>query len=175
MEAFYGEIMMLPYAFAPRFWAFCNGQILQINQNAALYSVIGNHFGGNGHSTYGLPDLMARAPLGTGHGVGLTPRSLSEKTGSEVMTVLNQQMPSHTHTLVAANTIATTDNPAGAMAGIFRVGDFSEARYHTEAPNSMLNENSIAVQGKTEPHENMQPFLAVNFCICIDGVYPVRT
>ncbi|KDM92845.1 phage tail protein [Photobacterium galatheae] len=172
MEAFYGEIMMLPYAFAPRFWAYCDGQIMQIAQNPALFSVIGDQFGGNGQTTFGVPDLMARAPLGTGHGAGLTARYLSEKTGNEVMTVLNQQMPSHTHTLVAANTIATTDNPAGAMAGIFRVGDFSEARYSTEAQNIMLNENSIAVQGKTEPHENMQPFLAVNFCICIDGIYP---
>jgi len=163
-------------AFAPRGWAFCDGQLLAISQYDALFSLLGTIYGGDGRTTFGLPDLRGRAPMHYGSGPGLTSRGIGGKGGAESVTVTAGQMPVHSHTvadLQATGNPADTSDPTGnslAMANIYRAED----------PTVEMSAGSVAVTGTPgntgggQAHENMAPFTAVHFIIALYGIYPSR-
>ncbi|KJR12924.1 hypothetical protein BOO91_19485 [Vibrio navarrensis] len=176
-EAFFGEIMMLPYTFSPVGWAYCNGQTMLISQNQALYAVIGNLYGGSpGQNTMAVPDLRGRSPISQGSAPGLTPRTLTQIGGLTEVTLTDSQMPSHTHQLRGKSSATVTSDPTGAVPSILRDGNGTSIdRYSTSIePNYPMNGNVLGVAGGSVAHENRQPFLAINFFICIDGVFPSR-
>ncbi len=167
-EPFLGEIIMFGGNFAPRGWALCDGQLLAISQNDALFSLLGTIYGGDGRTTFGLPDLRGRAPIHEGSGPGLTPRTIGQKSGTETQSLSVGTMPAHTHTLAASSTEADSNAPAGKV-----LADTNSALYAgsgTEVPTSIPIGNS----GGGGAHENMMPFLVINFCIALQGLYPSR-
>lgn len=168
-EPFIGEIRMFAGNFAPRGWQFCQGQLLSIAQNSALFSILGTTYGGNGMTTFALPDLRGRVPLGPGQGLGLSPRTLGEQGGVETVTLISTQIPAHTHALNASSATPTTADPGGALlpTGASRI-------YAGGAPSAQLSPTSIGVAGGSQPHQNMQPFLAMNYIIAVEGIYPSR-
>ena len=175
-EPFTAEIRIFAGNFAPRGWAFCNGQLLPIAQNTALFSLIGTTYGGDGRTTTALPNLQGRAPMHPGRGPGLTARRLGQRAGVETVTLSEEQMPSHSHTanginasqFVSANTGDPTDAaPAGAAAGsAFQSGN---------AKPVTMNSAALPNAGGGQAHDNMQPFLAMNFIIALVGLYPSRS
>ena len=167
---FVGEIRIFAGNFAPTGWAFCNGQLLPISQNTALFSIIGTAYGGNGVSTFALPDLRGRVPMQPGQGLGLTPRSRGEMIGAETHTLSLAEMPAHTHPLTAHSGNGHTDAAAGsAMArspsGIPQYAPDFDA---TMAPDA------VSPTGGSQPHDNMQPYLTLNFIIALQGIFPPR-
>ncbi|WP_172564576.1 phage tail protein [Vibrio navarrensis] len=175
-EAFYGEIMMLPYSYAPYGWAYCDGQVIPISQNQALYAVIGSYFGGNGQTTMGLPNLQGRTPISQGTGPGLTYRQFSTSGGYDQFSLSQSQIPSHTHQLRGRISPTATSSPTGAVPTISRDSN-GEANFiysTSEAPNNSMASETLGIAGLSSAHENRQPFLAINFCICVDGVFPSR-
>ncbi len=170
MEGTIAEIRLFAGTFAPRSWAFCNGQILSIASNTALFSLLGTTYGGNGTTTFALPDLRGRAAIHTGTGSGLSSRTLGQTGGAETVTLTAAQMPSHTHALLPSTGTPNTASPAGAF---LPVG--SSRIYASAGPAGMaLAGASIGNAGSSLPHENMQPFLAVNYIICTAGIFPSR-
>lgn len=166
-EPFLGQIQAFGFNFAPRGWATCDGQILSIAQNTALFSLLGTTYGGNGQTTFALPDLRGRVSLHQGQGPGLTPRSLGEVSGSETVTLISSQMPQHNH-IVNANTGAPVDNlPGGQLLA-------STAIYTTAGPDATMNPQMIGPAGGGQPHNNMQPYLVINWCIALEGIFPSR-
>ena len=169
-EPFVGEVRMFAGNFAPSGWAFCNGQILQISQNTALFSLIGITYGGNGQSTFALPDLRGRVPVHPGQGPGLSNRALGESAGAEALTLAESEIPAHTHALGASSGNGTASTPAG------RVPARSPAaipQYGASADAS-LAPSAVAASGGSQPHNNMQPYLTVSFIIALQGVFPQR-
>ena len=172
-EPFIAEVRMWALNFAPRSWAFCNGQLLPIAQNTALFSLIGTTYGGDGRTTTALPNLQGRAPMHPGRGPGLTPRTLGEKGGYETHTLSEQQLPSHSHTLNAAGTAAGPENnPAGNLP-VISGGRGAAWLYGTGNPANM-SDKTIGSVGGGQVHNNMQPFLTLTFTIALQGVYPSR-
>jgi microcystin-dependent protein len=190
-DPFLGMIILVPYNFAPRGWAFCNGQILSIAQNTALFSLLGTTYGGNGTTTFALPDLRGRVPVSSGQGPGLTNYTLGELTGVESVTLIQTQMPAHTHTiglgtLAAAanvrNAAANSRTPVGALPAIEAAG--VTATYSTDggAPVVSLGSGSVAlsgtptasVAGSSQPVQILQPLLTLNYCIALEGIFPSR-
>ena len=175
---FVAEIRLMSCNFPPTGWAFCNGQLLPISQNTALFSLLGTTYGGNGSSTFGLPDLQGNFAAHPGQGPGLSLRDLGEQTGSATVTLLATEMPVHTHSLQAKNSTATAPNPSGnALAkGAYPNGatNGSIALYQTAAPNVAMNVQALAVQGNSLPHNNLMPYLTLNYCIALQGVFPAR-
>ncbi|GGB48599.1 phage tail protein [Deinococcus soli (ex Cha et al. 2016)] len=169
-EAYVGEIRIFAGNFAPYGWAFCNGQILPISQNTALFSLLGTTYGGNGTTTFALPNLQGRAPIHWGTGPGLTPRSLGESSGTAAVTLLSTQMPVHTHTLNAAIDPAESDNPAN-----LALARGSNVTPYVPTPNATLSPSTLSIQGGSQPHNNMQPYLTMNFIIALQGIYPPRS
>ena len=171
-EPFIGEIRMFGGNFAPRGWALCHGQILSIAQNTALFSLLGTTYGGNGQTTFGLPDLRGRAPIGWGQGPGLSNRSLGEVGGVENVTLTAQQMPAHSHAANASGNSGNTNTPVGKVwskdAGV------QSATYTGNAPNGVMAANAIGSAGGSQPHENMPPYMAMNYVIALEGIYPSR-
>lgn len=169
-EPFIGEISMAGFNFAPRGWAFCNGAIHSIAQNTALFALLGTTYGGDGQTTFALPNLMGRLPLSQGQGPGLSPRTIGETGGVEAVTLLTTQMPSHAHTLMAASGGARTSTAQGNHLAS------GEADIYTRGPGEAvaLAPNQIAPAGQGQPHLNLQPALAVNFIIAIEGIFPSR-
>ena len=167
-EPFIAEVRMFGGNFAPRGWAFCNGQLLALSQNTALFALIGTFYGGNGQTTFGLPDLQGRAPIHAGQGPGLTDRSIGEKAGAESVTLTTSQMPAHTHQL-KATAAATTGTPSNAVA----LAPTSGARIYGPATNLAAMGASVSASGG-QPHENRQPYLALNFIIALQGTFPSR-
>jgi microcystin-dependent protein len=169
-EPFIAEIRIFAGNFAPRGWAFCNGQLLQIAQNTALFSLIGTTYGGDGRTTTALPNLEGRAPMHPGRGPGLTARRLGERVGSETVTLTAAQMPSHTHSMKGLGP-ANTNSPSGASPAT----NPTMQQYH--AATNLLNAASTAVTstGGGQPHNNMQPYLAMSFIIALVGLYPSRS
>jgi len=166
-EPFLGQIQPFPYNFAPRGWAFCSGQILPIAQNTALFSLLGTTYGGNGQTTFALPDLRGRVPLHFGQGPGLSPYDLGQVSGTETVTLLSTQMPAHNHTMnastgEAADTIATGQVLA------------SSAIYAPGSPNTVMSAQSVGQAGGNQPHPNLQPYLVLNWCIALEGIFPSR-
>lgn len=174
-EPFLGEIRIFAGNFAPEGWAFCNGQILSISQNSALYSIIGTTYGGDGRSTFALPNLQGRIPVNFGQGAGLSNRSLGLSYGSETVTLAANQMPSHGHsaTIKGANA-GTTNQPQDNLFGkVPRTNMYSTP----DAALSNMAEGSISLQnaGGSLAHNNMQPYLTLNFIIATSGIYPIRS
>jgi microcystin-dependent protein len=168
-EPFLGEIRIFAGNFAIRGWAFCQGQLLAISQNAALFSLLGTQFGGNGTSTFGLPDLRGRVPVGQGQGPGLSLYTVGEQNGTETVTLLPTQLPVHNHLLQTRNSRADRSNANGAM-----LAQASDAIYATGTSTTQLAPQSISPTGGSQPHNNMQPFLALNFIIALQGIFPSR-
>ena len=162
---FVGEIRAFGFNFAPNGWALCNGQLMAISQNTALFSLLGTTYGGDGKSTFALPDLRGRAPIHRGQGTGLSNRNQGETGGSEIVTLLESQLPSHTHQ-VAASTLVKTKNPGGSVHA-------SGGAYGT-TPNTAMHPGMVQPAGGGQPHENMSPFLTVNWCIALQGIFPPR-
>jgi microcystin-dependent protein len=169
-DPFIGEIRMAGFNFAPRGWAYCNGAILSIAQNDALFALLGTTYGGDGQTTFALPNLAGRLPLNQGQGPGLSPRTLGEMGGVESVTLTAQQLPAHTHALAAASAGARTASAAGNLVAS------GEADIYSRDPGQpvALSPNQLGVAGGSQPHTNLQPALAVNFIIAIEGIFPSR-
>lgn len=173
-EPFIAEIRIVPFSFAPRGWALCNGQLMLIPQNTALYSLLGTTYGGDGKSTFALPNLQGRAPMHPGQGPGLSRHDLGELGGSETVTLLQSQIPSHTHSVRAQSGRADLYGPVGLVPG--RAVGGSVYRNDVDIPNATpLNASTVAPAGGGQPHNNMQPYLALNFIIALEGLYPSRS
>ncbi|MES2056446.1 MAG: tail fiber protein [Pseudomonadota bacterium] len=174
---FVAEIRIFGFNFAPRGWAFCAGQILPISQNTALFSLLGTTYGGNGTSTFALPDLRDRAPMAPGQGPGLSDYVLGEQSGERDVTLLITEMPAHDHVLNAAtlNPINQAQNVptpnSGAQLGTSNPGN---AYSSVATPAVALANEALLPQGGGQPHDNLQPYLTLNFCIALQGVFPAR-
>lgn len=168
-EPFLAEVRMVGFNFPPRGWALCDGQILPINQNQSLYSLLGTTYGGDGRTSFALPDLRGRTPIHVGRSNGGAQHELGQKSGEETHTLSTNEMPQHTHTLLATNTGDGSTSPADNV--------FANAGADLYNPaDSLVDMNAGAVSnvGEGEAHENMQPYLALNFCIALRGLFPSR-
>ena len=173
-DPFVAEIRMFGFNFAPKGWAFCNGQLLPISQNTALFSLIGTYYGGDGKSNFGLPNLQGSAPLQVGQGPGLSDRVQGETGGEEFVTLIQQEMPSHSHPLGCGTAPGTSASPAGDVWAAGKAGRQAVNLYAPAAgatPQAM-SPFELAVAGGSLPHNNMPPYLVVNFCIALQGVFP---
>jgi len=178
-EPFVAQITMFGFNFPPKGWAFCQGQLLPISQNTALFSLLGTNYGGDGKSTFGLPNLQGMAAVNTGQGGGLSPYFEGETAGSETVTLPTTEIPSHNHGFMATTNTGTTLSSAGnqlshAFSGSKTV-NYTGNYLSTNAPNTPLSPQALTMQGSSSPHNNMQPYLTLNFCIAMQGVYPPRT
>jgi microcystin-dependent protein len=156
--------------FAPQGWAFCDGQLLAVSQNDALFSLLGTIYGGDGRTTFGLPDLRGRVPIHAGQGPGLGSYNIGAKGGVENVTLTVNQNAAHSHPLQATDNLGTTPNPAGSVSGKSTAVD----AYFNDAPSTPMNFNAITSTGGNQSHTNLMPFLCVNFIIALFGVYPSR-
>jgi microcystin-dependent protein len=178
-DPFVAEIRMFPFNFAPKGWAFCDGQLMPLSQNTALFSLLGTTYGGDGKSTFALPDLQGSAPMHPGQGQGLSLRDLGEQSGSESVTLLLSEIPLHSHTMMARGAAGTTTDPQGAspanMSWVAGASFGAVRGYSTAVPADTLMSQTLAIAGGSLPHNNMQPYLTVNFNIALQGVFPPRT
>ena len=174
-EPFIAEIRIFAGNFAPRSWAFCDGQLLPIAQNTALFSLIGTTYGGDGRTTTALPNLQGRAPMHPGRGPGLTARRLGEKVGVETVTLSEAQIPSHTHTLRAAVLPASTATPPSNTTSLSRATAGTPYQTNTSANLVDMASETLSTTGGGQAHTNLQPFLTLNFIIALQGVYPSRS
>jgi len=173
-DPFLGEIRPFAGNFAPRNWALCNGQLLSIAQNTALFSLLGTQFGGDGRVTFGLPNLQASVPLDQGQGPGLTPRDMGEVGGAPAVTLTTAEMPAHTHSYSGENVLATSTEPANnVVAGNRTVAAFT-APGMPGIQQVTMSPQGVGVSGGSAPHNNRQPFLAVTFIIALQGIFPQR-
>jgi len=178
MDPFIGEIKMFGGNFAPRSWAFCDGQLLPIAQNTALFSILGTTYGGDGRTTFALPDLRGRAAVHAGHGPGLTDRRLGSRGGTEITTLNVTNMPSHTH--IASGTVKAVGAPGNQRipTGNNLAGTAGDLQYSDAGPNASMAANNVDVTvgnaGGQQPFNNMQPYEVVNYIICLFGVFPSR-
>jgi len=173
-DPYLAEIRMFGGNFAPRNWALCNGQILPISQNTALFSLLGTTYGGNGQSNFALPDLQGRSPMHWGNGAGLSSRSLGEEGGENSVTLLSTEMPQHSHAISGA-TIASSNPGETPFANTLFTNSGPNQLYATALTSLVqLAPESVTFQGGSLPHNNQQPFLAVTFIICLGGLFPAR-
>lgn len=173
MDPFIGEIRIFAGNFAPKGWAFCDGSLLRITQNTALFSLLGVTYGGDGKITFALPNLQGRAAMHWGAGAGLTPRSLGEMGGEPTQTLLLSEIPSHTHVPSAVNgTTANSTTPVGAVwSDVSGRGSYNV--YGSEL-NTTMHPAAIGISGRSMPHNNMQPFLGLSYIIAMEGIFPQR-
>jgi microcystin-dependent protein len=171
-DPFVAEIRIFPFNFAPTGWAFCNGQIMPLSQNTALFALLGTTYGGDGKSTFALPNLMDRAPMHWGQGPGLSDWWLGEAGGSETVTLLESEIPVHGHTARASSDFAEVQAPNGNRS-LSRSQNALAYQTNTAPPVPMAPQ-ALATAGGSLPHNNMQPCLTVNFCIALQGVFPPR-
>jgi microcystin-dependent protein len=171
-DPFVAEIRIFPFNFAPTGWAFCNGQLIPISQNTALFALLGTFYGGDGKSTFALPDLRGSAPMFWGQGPGLSNHSLGEQSGSETVTLIQSEIPFHTHTLRASNTNGNSQIPTNRTLARFGTNNL----YQQDASANLVTmaPQALAVAGNSLPHNNMMPYLTLNFCIAMQGVFPPR-
>jgi len=170
-DPFVAEIRIFPFNFAPQGWAWCDGQLLPLSQNTALFSLLGTTYGGNGKSNFALPDLQGRAPMHPGQGPGLSLHDLGETGGSETVTLLQSEIPSHSHAVRAVPDPAEVQSPAADRALARSSPGFA---YATSAPNVSMAPEALAPAGGDQPHNNMQPYLTFYFNIALQGVFPPR-
>lgn len=172
MEPLLGEIKLFAGNFAPRGWAFCDGQLLSISQNTALFSILGTTYGGDGRTTFALPDLRGRVPLHPGTGPGLGGYFLGEIGGVENVTLTVQELPPHSHSLNANAQNGNTSDPPGASLADTKGTDRDYMK--SGEVNTQMSVHSIGITGGGQPHENRQPYLALNYIIALEGIFPSR-
>ena len=178
-DPYLGQIILFAGNFAPRGWAFCNGQILQIGPNTALFSILGTTYGGDGQTTFALPDLRGRVPVGLGQGPGLSNVSLGEMAGEPVHTLMNDEMPMHNHP--AQGQIKATDGGGNSAApgGNFPAASTARDSIYSNVADTTMNtyasQVTVDAAGGSQPHNNMQPYLGLNYIIALEGVYPTRS
>jgi microcystin-dependent protein len=175
-DPFVAEIRIFPFNFAPKGWAFCDGQLLPISQNTALFSLLGTTYGGDGKSTFALPDMQGSSPMHPGQGPGLSLRDLGEMSGTQFVTLITSEIPAHAHNVGRAKA-GDGDSPTP-VASVWAQTPFGRgtlALYHEPPANAKVNQfQSLAPTGGSQPHNNMQPYLTLNFCIALQGVFPAR-
>ena len=159
-DPFIGEIRMFAFDFPPRGWGLCNGQLLPINQNQALFSILGTTYGGNGQTTFALPDLRGRTPISFSNSF-----TLGQRAGEEAHTVTINEMASHSHFVQAGNSAANTPSPAGAFFA-------QNAGAYASNPNAVMSVDTVTNTGGSQPHPNMGPYLVISFCIALIGIFP---
>lgn len=171
LEPFIGEVTVYGFNFPPRGWATCDGQLISIAQNTALFALLGTQYGGNGTTNFALPDLRGRVPIHSGQGPGLSNYVQGQTGGSENVTLLTSQMPAHNHSYNAVSDAGNTSAPAGAY--LANTGALDK-EYKTSGTIVAMNPNAIGAAGGGQPHNNMQPYLVLNFSIALQGVFPSR-
>lgn len=164
-EPFIAEVKLFPYSFAPRGWAFCDGQLMMISQNQALFSLLGTTYGGDGRTTFALPDLRGRTPVHPNPGNGIT---LGQVAGAEAHTLTANEMPLHNHLAMADSNMATQKTPVG------NVWAAQSANSYGAAVAGAMNPTALTPAGESQPHDNMQPYLVLHFCIALQGIFPPR-
>ena len=168
---FVAEVRIFGFTFPPTGWAFCNGQIMPISQNTALFSLLGTNYGGDGKSTFGLPNLQGSVPIGQGQGPGLSQRFIGETGGAPSVTLIDSEMPVHNHTVNATSTPGEVSSPTAAVSIARSSG---KPAYVAPASLTNLNFQAVAPNGGSLPHNNLMPFVTLNYCIALQGVYPPR-
>ena len=172
-DPFVAEIRIFPFNFAPRGWAFCDGQILPISQNTALFSLLGTTYGGDGKSNFALPNMQGNAPMHPGQGPGLSLHDLGETGGSDTVTLLASEIPAHSHGLMSTATFAGSANdPTG---NVLAKGAAGLLPYAAPGAVVAMSDQALAPAGGNQPHNNMQPYLTLNFNIALQGIFPPRT
>lgn len=171
-DPFLGEVRMFAGNFAPVGWALCDGSLLPISQNDALFNLLGTTYGGDGQTTFGVPDLRGRTPIHQGQGPGLSPRNMGDKVGSENVTLTQAQLPSHYHPVHAHAEVGTQANPGAA---VWAAASTGEKQYTKNAANTNMAATCTGPAGGGQPHENRVPFQVVNFIICTEGIYPPQS
>lgn len=172
-DPFVAEIRIFAGNFAPTGWAMCNGQLIPISQNTALFSLLGTMYGGDGKSTFALPDLQGRAPMFWGQGPGLSLRDQGEESGSETVTLLESEMPTHTHSLLATASLAAGRDPTNNPLARSRNGMAYQNNVNTNVVS--LAPEAVSPAGSSLPHNNMQPYLCLTFIIALQGIFPPRS
>jgi microcystin-dependent protein len=167
-QPFIGEIRMFAGNFAPVGWAFCDGQLIAISENDALFTLIGTTYGGDGQETFALPNLQSRIPIHQGQGPGLTSRPLGEMAGVESVTLTTQQMTAHSHPMVASSNVGGSANPQGQVLAAGTNVQF----FRAIAPNVNMAANVVTAAGGSQPHENLMPYLGINYIISLFGIFP---
>lgn len=167
MDPFIGQIILVPYNFAPNGWAFCNGQVLPIAQYTALFSLLGTTYGGDGVTNFALPDLRGRVPISSGQAPGLQNYVLGQKGGEETVTLNTNQTPAHSHSVFANSAHSNSDQPANNFPA-------SSAHFQTTSDGTTMNPGMIGKTGSSQAHDNMQPYLGLNYCIALQGIFPSR-
>ncbi len=170
MEGYLAQIMFMALTFTPRTWAACDGRIVSIASNTALFSLLGTTYGGNGTTTFALPDLRGRVPIGQGGGPGLSSYTLGQMGGTETVTLTLSQLPAHNHGLNASSATPTTADPSGAA-----LPTGSSRIYASGAASIAMHGTSVGATGSGQPHDNMQPYLVLNPVICTAGIFPSRS
>ena len=171
MDPFVAEIRIFPFNFAPKGWAFCDGQILPLSQNTALFSLLGTTYGGDGKSNFALPNLQGNTPMHPGQGPGLSLHDLGETGGSDTVSLLESEIPSHSHAWMTSTNDGIETNTGNEL---FAKG-IGIGMYANPGALTQMDPNTITPAGGDQPHNNMQPYLTLNFCIALQGVYPPRT
>ena len=169
-QPYIGEIRMFAGTFNPNGWAFCSGQLLPISENETLFQLIGTTYGGDGESTFALPNLQSRVPIHMGTGPDGVNYQLSEAAGTESVTLTTQQIPNHTHQALVSGSIGNNNSPNGNVTS----QSVSVKMYIADSPNQPMSAQSVGPQGGSQPHENCQPFLCINFIISLFGVFPTQ-
>ncbi|HKQ73051.1 MAG TPA: tail fiber protein [Blastocatellia bacterium] len=171
-DPFVAEIRIVGFNFAPIGWAFCNGQLMPISQNTALFSLIGTFYGGDGKSTFALPNLQGRAPMHQGQGPGLSNRDLGELGGEQSVTLITSELPAHSHQVSAntggGNQTSPTNNVWSSLAGR------TPPPLYSDASNTTMSPQAAGIAGSSQPHNNMPPYLTLNFIIALQGIFPPR-
>jgi microcystin-dependent protein len=173
-DPFVAEIRIFPFNFAPKGWAWCDGQLLPLSQNTALFSLLGITYGGNGQSNFALPDLQGRAPMHSGQGPGLSLHDLGETGGSETISLLESEIPSHSHLLRANTAVAELQFP-NSTRSLSRSVNAKAYQTNASAALAAMSDSVLAPAGGDQPHNNLQPYLTCYFCIALQGVFPPHT
>ena len=172
-DQFVAEIRIFAFNFPPTGWAFCDGQLMPISQNTALFSLLGTVYGGNGQSTFGLPDLQGSAPMQQGQGPGLSERFLGANSGEPSLTLIDTEMPVHTHQVIATSQAADQPTPVGNV-WAQAIGDVSAVNYYNTTGPDAMAPTALQLAGGGLPHNNMHPYLTLSFCIALQGIFPQR-